>query len=120
LAVLLASAGCDDSFEPIAGGDRSFSVYGHLDPHADTQWIRIMPLRCTILTSPEPPGTVVTLQAMGSGQALDVRGGACVYVQVEGVGSGGVCARNFWNGGEGVSSWAGGGCQIGCRIAGPP
>ena len=42
--------------------DLKFSVFGYLDASADTQWIRVMPLRTLVTTTPEPLGARVTLR----------------------------------------------------------
>ncbi len=43
---------CDDTFQPIAArGETLLPVFGYLDASADTQWIRVMPLRRLHLTS---------------------------------------------------------------------
>ncbi len=39
LAVLVA--GCETSVDPIAGSEKAFSLYGALQPRADTQWVRV-------------------------------------------------------------------------------
>ena len=37
---------CDQAFEPLAPGRQALvSVFGYLNPSADTQWIRVMPIR---------------------------------------------------------------------------
>jgi len=71
--VVLLLAGCDPTFKPHnARDDRAYSLYGVLDPAADTQWIRVEPL-------PEPTseGTApnldatVTLENLDTGQTWD-------------------------------------------------
>lgn len=43
---------CDNSFNPIAGNIvDSYSIFGYLDAGADTQWVRIMPIRATITSN---------------------------------------------------------------------
>jgi len=90
------SAGCDDAFDPVVQSDMEFSVFGHLDASADTQWIRVMPLRSVIFTTPEPPGISVTLEELGTGRLLDVRDSLTVHGLGGGVGSAGVFVHNFW------------------------
>jgi hypothetical protein len=92
---LLFLLGCDNSFEPIQKNDRSFSVFGHLDPSADTQWIRVMPLR-SVITSPGAFRAHVALQEVGSGRALVLRDSIFEYPHNVHVGSEGVSVHNFW------------------------
>jgi len=46
------------------------SVFGALDASADTQWIRVTPLRHTVLASPDPLGSTVTLERAGTGKTV--------------------------------------------------
>ena len=48
LALLAVGAGCEDSVDPTLGTDQAFSVYGHLDPTADRQALRVVPIGATI------------------------------------------------------------------------
>ncbi|HBQ59800.1 MAG TPA: hypothetical protein DD671_09300 [Balneolaceae bacterium] len=42
--------GCDSSFNPIQENEElHFSMYGVLDVHADTQWVRVMPVARSLL-----------------------------------------------------------------------
>ncbi|MAO65347.1 MAG: hypothetical protein CL666_10145 [Balneola sp.] len=47
--------GCDSSFNPIQENEElHFSMYGVLDVHADTQWVRVMPVGRSLLpTDPD-------------------------------------------------------------------
>ncbi|HBQ58974.1 MAG TPA: hypothetical protein DD671_04950, partial [Balneolaceae bacterium] len=43
-------SGCENAFEPLEKSDKYvFSMNGYLDVHADTQWIRVMPIGETLL-----------------------------------------------------------------------
>lgn len=42
---LLGIGGCDDSFSPFVSHDRYFSMYGTFDAAADTNFVRITPIR---------------------------------------------------------------------------
>ena len=71
LAILLAAlalGGCDTDFDPIQQNDRHFSVFGFLDAAADSQFIRISPVRDSIALSPQPIDAVVTLEHIDSSQ----------------------------------------------------
>ena len=62
---------CDDDFAPLKENDRyNFSIYGYLDLEADTQWIRVMPIRETIYYSTDPIDAIVTLTNLNSGQSV--------------------------------------------------
>lgn len=55
--------GCNQPFEPFQENDKYlFSMFGYLDASADTQWVRVMPVRNTIFLEPEPIDVVVTLE----------------------------------------------------------
>jgi hypothetical protein len=63
--------GCDDTFEPLQENDQyHFSIYGYLDVSADTQWVRVMPVREDIYIEPKPIDAVVTLEHMESGESV--------------------------------------------------
>jgi hypothetical protein len=63
--------GCDDTFEPLQENDQyHFSIYGYLDVSADTQWVRVMPVREDIFIEPKPIDAVVTLEHMESGESV--------------------------------------------------
>ena len=49
VAILLSFAGCEQNFQPLDKTEDVFSMYGVLDVHADTQWIRVMPIGDTFL-----------------------------------------------------------------------
>ena len=67
LSIPLSS--CNDTFSPLEKNDRLFfSVYGYLDLEADTQWIRIMPLRETISYSSDAIDASVTLTNLSTSQ----------------------------------------------------
>lgn len=72
LLLFLAEAACDSAFEPIKKNDEVvFSMFGTLDLHADTQWVRVMPVGETLL----PAATAgekaeVTLTRMETGETI--------------------------------------------------
>jgi hypothetical protein len=92
-AALLAAA-CDNTFEPIDPGGPPFSVFGYLDASADTQWVRVTPLRTVLRASAEPTGVAVTLEELGSGRIVALRDSAMGYPDM--LGSGSLYAHNFW------------------------
>jgi hypothetical protein len=70
---LVVVAACDDSFDPYAPSDLAFSVFGYIDASADTQWIRVMPIRPLKVTSQDALGATVTLENLGTGQIIELR-----------------------------------------------
>ncbi|HZD03289.1 MAG TPA: hypothetical protein VE173_00175, partial [Longimicrobiales bacterium] len=96
LAILLLA--CDQSFEPLApGGQALTSVFGYLDAAADTQWIRVMPIRPFKTTSPGSSDTDVTLEDLHSGRRITLRD-SLVAFSTAGPGSvsGTVFVHDFW------------------------
>jgi len=70
VCVLLALAGCSDSFQPFQENDvYYFSFYGYLDASADTQWVRVEPARTQLETPPVLPEISVSLENLQSGDA---------------------------------------------------
>ena len=73
-AIALLIAACDQSFEPLSPGRQALvSVFGYLNPSADTQWIRVTPIRPLKTTSPDPFDGSVTLTEVGSGRIIPLR-----------------------------------------------
>lgn len=74
VAAALLAAACDRPFEPVVENRNGpFSIAGYLDLGADTQWVRVMPVRQTLLAEPEPIDAVVTLRHEGSGRLVALR-----------------------------------------------
>ncbi|HAC16670.1 MAG TPA: hypothetical protein DCE78_12115 [Bacteroidetes bacterium] len=71
LTVILIS-GCNNTFEPLQENTKYvFSMYGALDVHADTQWVRVMPIGDRLFNeNPEPNGTIVTLERLSTGDVI--------------------------------------------------
>lgn len=71
IASILFIHGCEEPFQPIEDSDEYFfSVWGYLDSEAETQWIRIMPIRETTEYSGEPLDAVVTLTDLDTGEEV--------------------------------------------------
>jgi hypothetical protein len=82
---------CDQTFEPFQDNDRySFSIFGYLDASADTQWVRIMPVRDSYFLSSETLDVTVTLEHVGSGGEIVVMNDSLFYYGQ------GAYAWNFW------------------------
>ena len=70
-AVAVTLAGCDDTFDPFRESDVLYSVYGHLDVAADTQRIRVSPIRRPLYTvSPDPVDAMVVIEELESGRMI--------------------------------------------------
>lgn len=76
-AVLLgaALAACGDPpFDPFAENTVGpFAIYGYLDLRADTQWIRVTPIRHRLVPDAEPIDAVVTLEHLETGRVVTLR-----------------------------------------------
>jgi hypothetical protein len=98
ICTALAIGACDETFEPLAETNLVFSVYGYLDAAADTQWIRVMPIRQLLLTEPDSFDTVVTLEHTGTGRVVQLRDSVFRFYNYTqpGLGSEGVFVHNFW------------------------
>lgn len=69
LLSLLAS--CEDTFEPFQENDKFFfTMYGYLDASADTQWVRISPVRGTFDAPPETPEMEVFVDNLEDGSSV--------------------------------------------------
>jgi hypothetical protein len=88
-------AGCDQPFQPFQENtNASFSMFGYLDLKADTQWVRVMPVRQNLFLAPEPIDAVVTLEHLGSGRIVTLNDSLFRFVDPR---LGGVAhAYNFW------------------------
>ncbi len=73
LVAVLLLARCDTAFNPIQESDFHFSVFGFLDAAADSQFIRISPVRDSIALAPGPIDAVVTLEHLASGRTIPFR-----------------------------------------------
>ncbi len=95
-ALLTLSAGCDQSFEPFAEHERYFSIYGNLDPAADTQWVRVMPIRTSTLAEPVPIDATVTLEHLGTGEVFTLRDSLFRHTGADPQSPGEVYVHTFW------------------------
>ncbi len=59
-SILYVLSACDSSFNPLAENNRfNFTIYATLDLSTDTQWVRVMPVRDSIFTTPKPIDAMV-------------------------------------------------------------
>lgn len=98
LCAALLTAACDESFEPRAPSGLAFSVFGYLDASADTQWIRVMPLRPLRLAPPDTLHASVTLEHLGTGGIIELRDSLFRFSSYSDpdIGSEGAYVHNFW------------------------
>lgn len=98
ILVMGVVAGCDESFEPIASSSLQLSVYGYLDASADTQWIRVTPIRPVAVTAPDSFGGTVTVEQVGSGRVMELRDSVfrMTHWRDPEIGSEGSFVHNFW------------------------
>jgi hypothetical protein len=69
-------------------------MFGYLDLKADTQWVRVMPVRQNLFLAPEPIDAVVTLEHLGSGRIVTLNDSLFGFVDPR---LGSVAyAYNFW------------------------
>ncbi len=89
---------CDQTFEPLAPSQAQWSVFGYLDASADTQWIRVMPIRPVKLTSPDASGATVTLEDLGTNQIIPLRDSLFTFTHYADstLGSAGAYVHDFW------------------------
>lgn len=92
LVALVLLAGCDESFDPIGESDYRFSVWGFLNTAADTQWVRVMPIRRLARPSGKPLEAAVTLEHLGTGERIPLRDSLFSFL----VNGGPVQVHNFW------------------------
>jgi hypothetical protein len=96
-AVLLVAlaGGCDYPFEPFRENTEGpFSLFGYLDLRADTQWVRVMPVRRALLPGPEPLDVVVTLERIGGGWTVSLNDSVFAFTDPQ-LGST-AYVHNFW------------------------
>jgi hypothetical protein len=98
LCVALVLAACDESFGPIAPSELGFSVFGYLDASADTQCIRVMPIRPLKVTSQDAFAATVTLEHLGTGRIIELRDSLFRFSSYldPALGSEGQYVHNFW------------------------
>jgi hypothetical protein len=94
-AILMLLAGCDEPFEPLAPSDIVFSIHGHLNAAADTQWVRVMPLRAMLASPALPIDAVVTLEEIETGNTVVMNDSLGRYLPIF-LDDAAVYAHNFW------------------------
>ncbi|WP_020404609.1 DUF4249 family protein [Gracilimonas tropica] len=70
-AILTALVGCEQTFEPIKENNLyNYTMYAVLDLSADTQWVRVMPVRNTILKDSVPNNATVKLTRLSTSETV--------------------------------------------------
>ena len=67
LLALLGMSACETTFDAFEENDRYYSITGYLDAGVDTQFIRIEPLRDSLLLGTTPIEVEVTLEHLATG-----------------------------------------------------
>ena len=91
LAVLLAAGGvgCSTEFAPQDEPEVYFSLWGYLDAAADTQWVRVTPIRATVDRGLVPLGADVELERVATGERWPMRDSVFAFAD-------GFAAHNLW------------------------
>lgn len=72
--ILMIVLACDDNFEPLQENDRYFfSMHGYLDATADTQWVRISPLKEGLVQVPSLDGVTVLIGDTGGHSIAEMK-----------------------------------------------
>lgn len=80
---------CNPVFEPLdKDHNYYFSIYGYLDASADTNWLRITPVRDQLFLETEEVDAVVTLENLATGEREVMKDSVFHYE--------GTPAHNFW------------------------
>lgn len=91
LFTLLFFVSCNENFEPFQENDRFFfTIYGYLDASADTQWVRVAPVRGEFDMPPEKPDMNVTLEHLENGTMVVMKDSLVQFRQ-------GFNALNVWS-----------------------
>lgn len=75
ISLFLAVTGCESSFDPLKKNDEVvYSMFGTLDLHADTQWVRVMPVGEKLLpTDTAGSKAEVTLTRVETGETTTLK-----------------------------------------------
>jgi hypothetical protein len=86
----LLAVSCEFAFDPLEENNKyHYSIYGYLDASADTQWVRVMPVRDSLLATPGSFDVKVVLEDLTTGNSVTLKDSLFGYVQ-------GTTAHNFW------------------------
>ena len=90
LTALLGLSACETTFDAFKENDRYFSITGYLDAGADTQFIRIEPLRDSLLLGTTSIDVEVTLEHLATGIKKTWNDSLFEFSE-------GVYAHNYWS-----------------------
>jgi len=97
LLILGVGSGCVDTFEPYQVSDRHFSIFGYLNAAADTQWIRVTPIRQSVFTTAGELDAHVTLEEMATGATVELHDSVFRYLAATNLeGTAESWAHNYW------------------------
>lgn len=86
----ICTSSCDVEFNPWQENEQyHFSIYGYLDASADTQWVRVMPVREDLLLEPRPIDFTVSLEHVETGEYVIMNDSLFSFAR-------GTHAWNFW------------------------
>ena len=77
--VALTAAGCEEDVDPTLGVDATFTLYGRLDPTADQQAVRVVPITETIDAPTDVVGATVTSTDLETGAVEAWRDSVVTY-----------------------------------------
>lgn len=90
LVLVVLGTGCATDLDPLQESALYFSINGYLDASADTQFVRISPVRDRLLVDPGPLDATVVLEHLATGRQSVWRDSLFHY-------SNGLWAHNFWS-----------------------
>ena len=70
LAAVLVLGACEESVDPILDSDRQFTLWGTLDMNADTQFVRVIPIRPGLTAADAPLEATVTSTDLETGEVV--------------------------------------------------
>lgn len=73
LVCLLLFSACEEGVDPILDSDRNYSLWGVLDMARDTQFVRVVPIRGTLLPDDGPLDADVRLHDLDTGASWTLR-----------------------------------------------
>ena len=90
LLVLAGTSACETTFDAFEENDKYFSLSGYLDAGADTQFVRIEPLRDSLLLGTTPIDVEVTLEHLATGTKMIWNDSLFQFSE-------GIYAHNYWS-----------------------
>ena len=95
-AALFVLSACDQTFEPLGKNDAVFSMFAVLNASADTQWVRVMPVRESVFSEPAPIDAMVTLEHLETGHVTELRDSLFKYAGSDPDIVADLYVHNFW------------------------